>query len=363
MPGVDDLPPRLVARDDDSCTVPRIPAQGVELSNSAYTGSIRNDGLGTDPARLQTGSIELIESGMPFGEAASMVVERDCDGLQRRLWGGVWAATPNFEIDPPGGGLTAAANIIDAGIGVAYRTEAVAITGFSGWARHSAPSFLLAEDGRPVRFFSPVPAPQDSEFEVGDGAYVDKPADAISLLLMSSALKAGYLHDDSPDDSTRFVLVFPTRAAYLDDLPGGEVLRHDRNSRAPFADANTTSPPYCVRVEWRTFDAAGSSRGPHRLPMCQQVNVTDLVLQDANLGEFATDSEVGHLAIGLLTRPRLLAFEKEEDGQRVPHVAFGLPAVALSLSEVRNLQAEPGVLASYAISHRIVRERQQTADF
>ena len=185
----------------------------------------------------------------------------------------------------------------------------------------------------------------------------DRPADAVSLLLMSTAFEAGYLLGDSLDASTRVVVALPTRAAYLDNLPGGE-LPANAAAVAPFTGA-TTSKPYCVDSEWQAVDRSGDDGVASLLPLCEQINVVDLAQHTGEGGDFLTGSDAGRVHIDLQPQPHALQYLIED----VVVSAHGLPAVVQSLTEVRNANAQPGVLASYAISHRPLRETDYDMEF
>ena len=345
---------------DESCTLPLAQAAGEPLRDDGYIGS-RNDDLGTDVARLQHGSIELIELGVPTGLAAQLVESRQCGVLAARFAqeDGAWRFNPNADIDPPAGGLTGEAQIIDVAGGVAYRSDAVVLDDFSFGPRHALAGNA---DFNAVRFYKPTVSPAIGGFSVhGAMISIDRPADAVSLTLMSTAYETGYLLGDALDASTRVVVALPTRAAYLDNLPGGE-LPANTGAIAPF-NGVTANKPYCIDSDWQSIDRAGLVSVKTLLPLCEQVNVIDLAQQQGEAGDFVTGSDTGRVRIDLQPHPHTLQYEVFNGDVTEPHQAHGLPAVVQSLSEVRNANAQPGVLASYAISHRPVRETDYDTEF
>lgn len=356
VPGSGNQPPRIVSN-DESCTVPLITATNATLRTPGFTGS-RADGLGTDVERLQHGSIEIVEMGVPTGVPADLIAARQCNPLLQRFVAGPWNSAPNQDLDAPAGGLSAEAQIVDVAGGVAFDVAPVTLDDFSAAPRHGN----AGQDFNDARFSKPTVSAAAGEFVVGGGARVtaDRAADAVSLLLMSSALEGGFLLGAGLGAETRFVLAFPTRAAYLDNLPGGDV-PVGNPARAPFADA-TTNAPYCIDTSWQAIDRRGNAGAARTLPMCGQVNVVELGENDHH-GDFATGTDAGRIRVDLSKAGRALPFAVIEGDDAVTVAARGLPAVAVSLSEVRNANAQPGRLASYAISHRIVRERDQDRGF
>lgn len=351
--------PRLVTN-EESCSLPAITDVNSSLRKDGFTGS-RADNLGTDVARLEHGSIEIVELGVPAGAAAEMIAQRSCVSLIDRFSFGEWDASPNFEIGVPDGGLSAQAQIVDVASGVAYHTESVTLDGFSARARHDAPGRFNSDSFKEARFSKPT-APFDyPAFRIGSNAQIENPADAVSLLLMSTAFEAGFLGSDTLGASTRVVLAFPTRNAYLDNFVGGEVPLGSA-PLTPFRDASRTAP-YCIDTAWQAIDGTGHVHASRTLPMCEQVNVIDLVKQDAGAGEFATDSEAGRVRIGLKAQGRTVSYTVIGDDAQVPQFAFGLPAVVSSLSRISNANAQPGVLASYALAHRVMREVENDGGF
>lgn len=358
VPGADGAPPRLMSN-EESCTAPSIAAAGVPLRNVAFTGS-RNDGLGNDAARLQQGSIELIEMGVPMGEVEQLIEARDCEALIARFVEGVWEDSPNDGVGAPAGGLAGEAQIIDIPAGVAFGSEPVVLDDFSFAPRHGPAS----ADFDAVRFFKPTVSWTTGEFVVDGGARIamDRPADAVSLTLMSAAFEAGFMLGDALDASTRFVLTLPTRAAYVDNLPGGERPAGSAPA-APFDTISTATAPHCIDTEWQAIDGSGDIGAPQVLPMCEQVNVIELAQSPIDGGDFVTGSDGGRVRIGLLPGRHALQYGLFDGTDVRTHEAHGLPAVVQSLTEVRNANAQPGVLASYAISHRVMRVRDFDIEF
>jgi hypothetical protein len=333
--------PRLISN-DDTCTVPAIPAGGLALRSDASAGS-NDDHLGLDVERYEQGTIELVETGVPTGQAAAFTAVRNCNALAERFAGGTWRTEPQFEIDRPRGGLDATAQILDVAGGVAWSQDPVVFDDFSHAARHGA----IANDFADVRIFRPT---AEDDFTVGTDVAVDHQhgEDAVSLLLMASALEGGFLLGDSLGASTRWVLTFPTRPAYVDNRPGGE-LTSSTPPQPPFGDGIEGQTRHCVETGWQVLDGNGEAGGVRQLPMCEHVNVIEFG-QD-----FLTTVHTGHVRVDLHPERHELNYWLSDGVEGSIVQSQGLPVVAQSLTEVTNANAQPGLLASYALTHRIVR--------
>jgi hypothetical protein len=363
----DDVPsppvtPYLVSN-DTSCTSAVFPATGISLRTDGYTGS-RDDGLHEGVGRLFMGQIEVIELGKLTGSAAQRVQAGDCDALRARFAaGGAWDADPNAEVAPPAGRISAELQLIDVAAGVAFGIEPLVLQGFSGGPRHGRGD----TDFQAARIYKPTAKNVQGNFDVA-GAIVDgrRPADAVSLLLMSADIETAFSTEDSLDARTDIVVAFPTRPAYVDNRPGGE-LPAGSAPIAPFDDLgplDSTAPP-CVDTTWRMLDRDGAASEPETVSLCEQVNLRSLADGEIEGIEehifYTGDMQRGRMRIGFDPEHRAIAYISGpvEGNARV----LGLPAAAVSLTEFRNVNAQPGVLASYAVANKIVRRRDGFVDF
>lgn len=355
-------PPRVLTI-DTSCTSGTFPPEGVSMRELDFFGT-RADGLGIGVDRLTKGQIELIELGTLTGSAAALAQAKDCGALRSRFEpGGAWAANINADIAAPTGRLSGEAQLIEVERGVAFSTEPFSINGFSNAARHSNGS----TDYEDVRIYKPTSVNGNNEFVVDGNARISgqRPADAVSLMLMAAELEGGFTISDDVDASTHFVLSFPTRAAYLDDLGGGE-LPAGTAPIAPFAGVDVAAGgPYCVQTTWSSIDRDGDRGAFTEVPLCEQVNVIQVVgeMDTTNHfdSSFRTTIDQGRLRVGLHAELHTLTYSAGPGNGN--GFLRGLPAVAHSLMEVRNTNAQPGLLASYAISGAIVRKQDGAVAF
>jgi hypothetical protein len=262
--------------------------------------------------------------------------------------------------------LSAEAQVIDVGAGVAFNTAPFAIDNFSAAARHGSPG----DDYASVRLTKPTLAANQTRFVVDGQSYIaaDRPADATSLMLMAAELEGAFLLNPSLDASTEWIVTLPTRQAYVDDNAGG-ALPAGSGPVAPFTSGDFPRED-CVSATWQVIKRDGSLQTEFPTSLCQQVSKIDFLLGTSGssnppeqVSEFYTMGiESGRVRLGL--RPDLhgMAYAGGPNGAFEGQL-FGLPVIAHALMEVRNANAQPGLLASYAISGAIVRKQDGTIDF
>jgi hypothetical protein len=352
----------MVVSNDTTCTAPAIPAGGEMLRDALFSGS-RDDDLGDDIARLQTGQIELIEMATLTGAPAAQLAAGECNALRARLSsGGAWAADPLADTAAPTGGISGEARLVDVAGGTAMDIPSFGFTGFSGVSRHGVPSVNFAD----VRIYRPTLAPQQSEFMVGSIELpASRAADAASLVLMTAELEGSFSLNDSMHASTDWVVTFPTRAAYLDNRVGG-VLPAGTAPVAPFANdpAPTGTAPNCTSSDWQTISRAGDLGPAVDMPLCEQVNVVTLAHAagnpaDANPTFSTAGVEEGRVRLNLRAEHGIAYIDAstKEDGN-----VIGLPAIGFSLMRLQNANAQPGLLATYAMTGNTVRKYESSVD-
>jgi hypothetical protein len=367
----DPLGARLLSS-DETCTVPAIPAGGVALRDFQYRGS-NDDGLGTDPARLQQGQFEAIEMGELSGEAALLAARGQCDSLvQRFVDAGVWTTAPNTDLLPPSGQLSVSAQIVDVGAGGAWDVPSVSFEEFSlGGARHAN----LVDAGA-LRITRPTLGPGETRFVVEGNAEIpgDRAADAVSLALMATTLEAAFLLEPSLGAGTEWVVSLPTRHSYLDDRPGG-VLPPGAAPLAPFGSGSAIgNAPRCNPVTYLVFRRDGAHIGfgspPGMSPgeLCAQVthfqvDPAEHILQPPSSGRLYTEGVLsGRLRLELRPDLHELHYTVGTTGQFGGEL-HGLPALVVPLIEARNAAAQPGRLATYGFSGQVVRRVTGAVDF
>jgi hypothetical protein len=356
--GDSDAAPLLLSG-DKSCTslADGFPATGVSLHTNDFSGA-RNDGLGQGTLRLRTGSIEVLEQGVLTGSVRADAIAGKCEKLASRFAdGGAWATDPNFEITAPTGQLSAEEQLIDVMHGVAFSVPSIHFENFSALARHGKPNL----DFDATRLVRPTLPANRTSFTVERDTFVpaSRPADAVSLILMTHSLEAQFILNASLQARTEWVLTLPTRNAYLDNLPGG-MLPPNSLAEPPFDQLGVDDTERCTFTTWESFSRDGIPSAAVSVPLCNQAQTVHL---ESGLGSpfdsaVITDFEEGRVRITM--GEAALPFSFAEGGSTAAARSIGLPVVAYPLIEVVNTEAQPGQLASYAIVPHVVRHTKIT---
>jgi hypothetical protein len=215
---------------DQSCTVPAIPAGGVDFRNFAYTGVVF-DGEDTSLARTREGHIEIIEMGTVLNEDSSNPdafnpakwathdagVPEDCPALVA-AWapGGDWTGDSSLEMSSNIGGLATAATIVNTVEGTANGYNGVMLDNWLDGEVHTAPGSILPNlsnaDPESIVFVSGAPGTVWSNW---GGGVPSGGLNAVSAVLMHDNLINEYTVEAGLAASTDWVVTFPTKANYV----------------------------------------------------------------------------------------------------------------------------------------------------
>ena len=374
----------MLRTSDNSCTDPQIPSEGVAFRSSAY------DGSGPEPAddgpqgitRTREGFIEIIAltnvaPGSPT-ETAITHVQNGTPG------GGVppGCATLNDAMTladsiAPDNGLYGSGSIVNVGQGTFFAYNADALAGFTDIPLTGPTGpFITLQDANSAEAVNGVATSYTYDAQgrpiATDWAFG---IDAVSAALMAETIQNEYLTSASLGASTDWVVTFPTKQFYVDDIYGSVPF-------PPFVDAFHAPGVSTVTMVATHFDREeGSEQQP---PACDQtgcmayppltlgyeVNVLSYI-EGSNLTfTIGTPSRV----LGsVLTYSALDPFGEQgfttadltvgDGGHTVPGgvdidgndvLAFGLPTVGFMVYNIINAHAQPGMLANYggAFAHR-----------
>ena len=206
--------PARVTVTDGGCTVPQFPEGGQATTNLLLS----NDDFGaTDFSRTQFGYIEVIEMGEVTGAAGQLIRDNNCGALIE-AWStdGFWIADESVDIQPPAGGLSGSAWIVDVEHGDAYGLDPVAITGFSDAHLHEfpggpTPDLLSVAADETGMYRATVP----TESGVFDIAY-ERPEDAMSALFMTTAASLNFSAEQTIEGMPVSYATAPTFRFYVD---------------------------------------------------------------------------------------------------------------------------------------------------
>ena len=210
---------------DTSCTIPKIPATGVEFRNGKYVGDAYKDNSLT---RLREGYFEIIEMGTYASDHTIAInskhtaagVPKDCTAVTDSA-----AATG---IEQPTGGLSGTVSLVQPTKGFNAATNAVALTDFSQIGQY----YTTADD------LPTLDAADKWSVTVTDtstrwwGGWTTG-IDAVSAALMKASVINEYVLDTATASATDWVVTFPTKWAYVSNLGGA--------AKAPFQSAASSS--------------------------------------------------------------------------------------------------------------------------
>jgi hypothetical protein len=393
--------PAQIVSNDTSCTVPRIQgAAPIPFRNYAYTGA-SSDGGGGALERTRDGYIEVIDMGsLQTGTGPLQLAEEvahgangaapNCaavfDALTPGSFVGNWVDNPAQNIDLPGGGLIGDGQIVDVANGtmVAYRATALA----NFYTNAAAPGGLhraLASEHPDLRDADSGGGIATAWVQRADGSSVREDylasagtPDAVSLVLMQSAVSNTYSIESYLDAATDWVISFPTKRYYTD-------VSSDAQVRAPFTEA-FGDDGYAIEVirmnfydrEQRYYDPQlfceiacsppppqyGLGASANVLAIAPPGNATATRVLKARLGQSGSSApgyaDDGFRPAGWMT----LVF----DNRRTPgsdHTMVGptsgiryagLPVIGFAAISYINSNAQPGLLANYAggVAHALI---------
>jgi len=229
---------RLVSH-DRSCTFPAIPAAGIAFRTAGYTG-FNADGGPTGAERTREGSIQLIALGdVVAGSATATRIThvghgQPGDGMPPGC-GEITDANVAADLDVPGNDLSGAGAIVNVGVGTYYPYTADALSGFTARTLYSPPFNL--PDLRSANSSEATHGVARAYVSTGKGTLALDYAhgeDAVSAVFMAQALHNEFLNASGLGAATDWVVTFPTKQYYVDDLLAhGTPDPFDERFRAP----------------------------------------------------------------------------------------------------------------------------------
>jgi len=397
---------------DNSCTVPRIKgATGnglgqlpdgrtyLPFTNARYSGTF-DDGGPTGLSRTREGHFEIIEMGTVTNETEGSLdaithiagVPSDCSQVVAAWVGvpaGYWITDPNVDIDPPSGGLFGSALLLDLSTGVSAGYSADAIDGFirNGVDNlHGVPGDVnpsLIDVGGPTGDPGTGGGVTAFVFDNGNliqatyGAAVGagRNIDAVSALFMQNNIFNEYVLGGGAAASTDWVVTFPTKRFYVDNLIVGTsaippfvqvfdgvsdvqvgLFPFDREEASPGSCTGSDSDnPNCgvcfSPCDDPTFNAPVLSYEAQIISFQSGADFasdpTSPVLGSqlaSNVDVRADDLNEGWLRIGFNPTSEPHALSASTEGE----VFDGLPATGFALTNYINANAAPGLLANYS---------------
>ncbi len=327
----------LLQTESGICTLTSFGNRGVSLLPFDYANN-HPDGGPTGIERTHSGAFEVIELATLVGDFAAFTNSRNCAALQAAYVEPIPDHSPMLRA--PASQISANAHLIAVAEGIVYSVPGIPLIGISQAARD--PDY----SGTP-RIFTPQLADGETEFVVRTAHDTlrfggSRGADAVSSLFMLSRLTGEFYALPAIGATTRWVVSFPTKSAYVSNRPGS--IASNGVAVPPFStffDAEGS----CDAIEVRDRRLDGTPRevvGAISVDLCAQVNLIDFT------GAFAESGRrdlLFHAPTGRDIVARSL--------QDTPLVLTGLPVVGLSISNFVNSQLQGGVLANYSFSQSL----------
>jgi len=216
---------------DKSCTVPALPAGGVEFRNFQFSGS-NADGEDTSLNRTREGYVEIIEMGVPnhtqigtdangdpiyFDTAVTHKsgVPADCAAVVKD-----WAdlSFTAGSMNPPSGGMMGTGTLINVANGTDFSFDPVALADFRTSANHTEPGSLLPSLEQAVPAQSAVF--YNNSAVISHWGVTGLAADPVSAVIMRSNVLNEFTVEPALAAGTDWVVNFPTKRFYVSsDIP------------------------------------------------------------------------------------------------------------------------------------------------
>jgi len=372
-----DEPSVKIVMFDKSCTTPAI--NGQEFLPYGYTGAF-SDNLGENMMRVQEGSIEIFEMGTLLGSDANAAthnasgVPASCNTLVGNWLPpiGKWLESPNDNVEAPdgSGGLFASVSLVDVAEGADMNYDATAIVNFTTEINHRPPGDLP-----PNLSTGNI---NKTRITTDDGVISstwNSPVDAVTALFMQSEIINDFVIEAGIHAETEWVSSYPTKPFYTDPF-----VSDSETAIAPFN--KTVSAPYgsCESHTFMAFNRDqdvndGSGHFPVDPPPpnysnspqeCWSVNVADvnqgdntnsilgstLDLNDWNNNFIYTSVSDLTFSAGWMKRIYDIAAESKLVGMgenNQVHEIYGKPVLGFVVQKYTNDNAQPGLLANYAV--------------
>ena len=365
--------PGHLSTGDRSCTVPTIPAGGVDFRNFAYTGSFNDDGR-DDLGRTREGHIEIIEMGTvldtnatfnpnsSYADAATHVdgTPAGCVRLLSAWNGGNWSAnstyaspgattcvpansagtTANCGVDNSvPGGLFGAGEIVDVANGSAISYNPDAIEGFYTLAftdLHTAPgstfpSLSQAQTSALGEADAVVFSPSSPLGVITLDFATDLP-NAVSSVFIHDAIYNEYNTQASIAGNSEWVITFPTKRLHLENplTLAGNALRRPFTDNVDDADPPLSPAASDNEAQPLVFDPAGSCE-PITFSFFDREEGPDAA---APILDFSPPPELEEVGFALCYETNVLTFNQEAEVTAGASVVLGAGEIANNVNLV-----------------------------
>jgi hypothetical protein len=283
-----------IVTNDNSCTIPALPASGKAFVNFAYSG----DGGGSGLDRTTEGYVEIIEMASYADDSVTAGnvthVNSVPPGCAKQT-----DALGSAEALPPTGGLMGGMTLINVNSGADYTEDAVALDNFSDRSQYSSAGSILpnlAQASPPISTVVANNAVYTSAWPAG--------ADAVSAVLMHDQIMNEFVLDAGTNSGTDWVVTMPTKRFYVNPGTGTPSELFQRNFNKTDGACDDVTLDIYDREENTTSTPIDFSPPPptQTNSLCWEANVVTFnnsnVLGSANVANIPTDFEHGWLNLG-----------------------------------------------------------------
>jgi hypothetical protein len=341
-----------IITNDNSCTIPAIPAAGKAFVNFAYTA----DGAGTSLDRTREGYVEIIEMAT-FDDASDTAanvthinsVPPGCDDQTDAL-ASAEALPPGLPDQDGRSGIFGGITLINVGSGAAYTEDAVALDNFSDTVLYTNAGSVLPD----LSNASPPVSVLFANNFVYNSFWTGNPADPVSALLMHDHIMNEFVLDAGTNSGTDWVVTMPTKRFYVSNGTGAASPPFQRNFNKTDGACDDVDLAIYDREENTTSTPLDFSPPPPTLSnaLCWEANVITFnnsnVLGSANVANIPTNFENGWLDVGFfpdtVTTP-VHTLESDDTivtdilGGTTPSIAatyVGLPVIGFAVQSFTN---------------------------
>lgn len=286
----------LLKTTDNTCTLPAIPAAGVEFRNFDYKGDAAKDDSLT---RLQEGYFEVFEMATYLtGGTVATSAKHGSNGVPAAC-SKITNSVAGSEAQDPTGGLSGTVSLVEpaiTGSNVAINATALNFEVNSGYVDTGSlsPSFA---DGEP---WSVTPVGRGDAVWAAWGDSID----ATSAAIMKNAVINEFVLDSATNSATSWVITAPTKHFYVPN---------DGSGRSDPFQSKLTSSGSCDEITIITYNReeqgvtpAGPDFSPQpeadRLSMCWEANVINFngknIFGSSNAVSIITAFQNGWMEVG-----------------------------------------------------------------
>ncbi|MEP7206592.1 MAG: hypothetical protein ABI920_06615 [Casimicrobiaceae bacterium] len=292
-----------VATNDKSCTLPTLPAGGVDFVNYAYSGggAPNDDNGGGALDRTREGYVEIIEMGHLFDGSTTATQVTHVNGVPPGC-ASITDTQAASDTSYANGGLFGGMTLINVAAGTDYTEDAVALDNFyfpgDGQYRNAGDIRPQLSDADP---FSTVFGANGSVVQT-DWTGSPNSADAVSAVLMHNNVMNEFVLDVTTQSGTDWVVTMPTKRFYVAVGTGNATRLFQRNFNGTAGSCDDVSLDLYDREEFKR--AGGFSPAPpgsvNRI--CWEANVITFngtnVLGSANTSNIPTSFANGWMRMG-----------------------------------------------------------------